>query len=89
MKRKIEGNGHNPRNLTPEQLKSIAELTLQNDERIEQLWDMVVELKLLASKAGWAIPDAKVWQDVFQERAASCEALKNARQRLRESLGLG
>jgi hypothetical protein len=87
MPSKNGGNGKSHR-LTDEQLKSLAELTLQNDERIEQLWDMVIELKLAAIRAGWKLKDAQEWQDAARSRSESAGIDTIQRQRFRKSLGL-
>ncbi|MDE2104876.1 MAG: hypothetical protein KGL39_47000 [Patescibacteria group bacterium] len=74
--------------MTQEEHKMLAELTLQNDERIEQLFDEVIELKLAAISAGWHLKNAQEWRVSAQERAKVAELQKIQRQRLRKSLGL-
>lgn len=81
------GNGES-KPLTDKQLRELAELILQNDERINQLFDFVTELKLDAIACGRPVKDAQKWQANARERATISELARINRWRMRKSLGL-
>ena len=78
----------NGKMMTQDEHKTLAEITLQNDERIEQLWDDLLHLKLLAASKGWRFPDVQMLRVSAQERSKASAFQKTQRQRLRKSLGL-
>ena len=88
MNEKTSKNGDSKYRLEPDQLKTVVGLTLQNDERIERLWDIVVELKLALIEAGLKVPDAQKWQETSLKRAQGASIQKMQQRRLRTSLGL-
>ena len=79
----------NGKSLTEEDHKMLAELTLQNDERIERLWDMILELRNAACDEGWKIKDCAGSKIAAREREKSGGILEIQRERLRKLLGLG
>jgi hypothetical protein len=83
-------NGHSdkPKPLTDEQLRMLAELILQSDERIDTLFEMVLELSTLAGQAGWKVTDAQEKKASARQQASASALAKSQRQRLRKSLGL-
>jgi hypothetical protein len=75
--------------VSEEHFKIIAELTLQNDERIEEIWSDVIEIKLALIDAGiWKRTDENALRDARRARAEGASLEKNQRQRLRKRLGL-
>jgi hypothetical protein len=87
----MANNGSNGKGkpLTNEQLKMLAELTLQNDERIEQIIGDLIELKIAAIEYGfWPRVDEQPLKDARRNRADLALLDKSQRQRLRKSLGL-
>jgi hypothetical protein len=75
--------------MSQEQLKIIAELTLQNDESIDELLDMVLELRNLASASGWKVTDAQQSKVAAVERAKHSVVARKQRAKLRKFLDLG
>ena len=67
----------------------LAQLTIQNDERIEQLIDAIIEIKILLIESGaWPRTDEQPLKDARRRRADAASLEKNQRRRLRKSLGL-
>jgi hypothetical protein len=87
MPEKSEHNGMS-NHFTDEQIKGIATYTLQNDERIERLWDCVEELMLLAIRHGWPVKEAANWLASAPKRAEASGLVKSQRDKLRQLWGL-
>jgi hypothetical protein len=90
MPNKNGGNGDSKGNhLTDEQLKMLATIILQHDERIEQIWDAIIEIKILLIESGsWPRVDEKELRDARRGRANAAGLVEMQRQRLRRELGL-
>lgn len=89
MSVKNSKNGDSKYRLEPEQVKSLVELLIQCDERIEQLWDQMLKLRLALNDLGVVkSSDAPQMKVAVQKRAEVSELEKIQRQRLRKSLGL-
>jgi hypothetical protein len=75
--------------MTQKQLKDLAELTLQCDERIEQLWDLMIEIRLgVADEGGIKLKNDKEWRVAAQQRAKVAGLQKKQRDRQRKYFGL-
>jgi len=74
--------------MSNEDHKMLAELTLQNDERIEQLWDMMLEIRNAAADVGWKLKDAQGAKEAARIRAQHAGSADIQRDKLRKYLGL-
>jgi hypothetical protein len=74
--------------MTQEQLKMVAELTMQHDEQMERLWDLVLELRNVVADAGLKVPDAAMSKKAVSERAKHASIVKMQREKQRKFLDL-
>ena len=80
-------NGEPP--TSQEKLNVLAEHTLLNDERIEKLWDLMIEIRIgVADEGGIKLKNDKEWRYAFQRRAETAALRNNQRERLRKWFGL-
>ena len=74
--------------LTDEQLRELAEVTLQHAHWIERLFDLVYELKLELAASGVEVKNLEEIQRAVNERAKAAALLIEQRNLWRKSLGL-
>jgi hypothetical protein len=73
---------------TNDQLRGLAEMTIQHDAELETLRDLIYEIMLEAFSRGKLLQHEKEVKRAYQSRAASASLSAMQRDSYRKSLGL-
>ena len=84
----MEANNGNEKSLTPEQLRTIANMVFKHDEELDQFFGIIVNLQKSLIKSGVKLPHAEAILEAAKKRTLPAGILKVERERLRRSMGL-